>query len=90
MYCRLLTDVKSISASVLNADRTSSVSLRRASGLVVSRYVTPESKVAVVSDPAMISRLAFIRSLPTAPTKLAITRAQTGEDRLENATYDRG
>jgi hypothetical protein len=65
IYCRVLTDVKSISCSVLNVERTSSVSLRRASGFVVRRYVTPESKVAVVSDPAIIKMLAFICNCPT-------------------------
>lgn len=82
MYCRLLTEVKSISSSVWNADRTSSVSLRRASGLVVSKYVTPESKVAVVSDPAIINREAFILSFPTENSQQSYGRIGTIDRRM--------
>lgn len=48
-----------ISDSSLNVDRTSLVSLSSASGLLRSRNVQPESSVAVVSDPATMSRPAW-------------------------------
>jgi len=55
----VLTLAKSISSSDLNAPRISAVSFFIASGFVRRKYVTPESKVAVVSDPPMIRMALF-------------------------------
>ena len=55
----MLTLAKSISASDLNAPRISAVSFFIAPGLVRSKYVTPESRVAVVSEPPMM-RMALL------------------------------
>jgi hypothetical protein len=56
MYGSVLTLEKSISSSVLKAPRISAVSLFMVSGLVRRRYVTPDSSVAVVSEPPMTRR----------------------------------
>jgi hypothetical protein len=56
-YGRLLTALKVISSSDWKAWRTSSVNFFIASGLLRSKYVTPESKVAVVSAPATTRRV---------------------------------
>jgi hypothetical protein len=52
-YGSALTLTKSISSSDLNAVRTSAVSLFKANLFVNKRKVTPERRVAVVSDPPM-------------------------------------
>lgn len=61
IYDKSVTDVKFISSSLLNDDRTSSLSFSSFSGFVRSKYVTPESSVAVVSEPPMIRMPALDR-----------------------------
>lgn len=58
-YLSFWTLSRLISFSDANADRTSVASLLMASGLVHRRYVAPANAVAVVSEPAIISKLAF-------------------------------
>lgn len=54
-----LTEPSVISSALANADRTSRASAASAAGCVSSRYVAPESVVAVVSDPASTRMKAF-------------------------------
>lgn len=54
IYLSFCTLSSVISCSEEKADRTSSVSLDRTSGLAPRRYVAPESAVAVVSEPAIM------------------------------------
>jgi len=51
--------VKLISSSFSKALRTSSITLRSAFGVRSNQYVTPDSNVAVVSDPATIRTVEF-------------------------------
>lgn len=52
MYDSLLTELMLMSSTLLNAERTSCLSLSMISGWVSSKYVAPDRVVAVVSDPA--------------------------------------
>jgi hypothetical protein len=59
MYSKLLTEPRAISPSLANEERTSSVAFFKQSGCVRSRNVTPDSRVAVVSEPPMMRISAF-------------------------------
>lgn len=61
MYLSFCTLNSVISSSEEKADRTSSVSLARTSGLEHRRCVAPDNAVAVVSEPAMINKTALAR-----------------------------
>ncbi len=75
----MLTLAKSMSDSDLKVLRISAVSLAMAEGLVRRRKVTPERRVAVVSDPPMMRIAEFawsfsrVRPFPRCQQRLAIS-----------------
>jgi len=56
--------VRLISLSDLKVERTSAVTLASASGFFSKRYVTPDRRVAVVSEPAVTIKLAVRCRIP--------------------------
>lgn len=63
LYGRFWTDEKLISSSALKVDLISWVIFCKHSGFLRSKYISPDNRVADVSEPATISTMALIISV---------------------------